>query len=149
MYNSKIVFSSMSIGFKTLPVKSGLWLVYSLILSCILEVFSTVHCLFVCCLPFQVTVCWPSPDGGELCDQSGLAVAHPQDLSVGSCYKNSEDHEHPLPPGPQVDRFKKMYTLSLTKKTKKQDTTLKAYHHSQLLSKAHPYVMWHSWIAQK
>lgn len=65
-------------------------------------------------LRFQVIVCWPSSDGGQLCDQSGLAVAHPKGLSVGSCCKNSEDHEHPLPSGPQVAILIKATYLHLT-----------------------------------
>lgn len=36
MYNIKTIFSRMSVGSKTLPLKSGIWLVYSFVLSCIL-----------------------------------------------------------------------------------------------------------------
>lgn len=51
---------------------------------------------------FQVAVCWLPSDGGEQCDQSGLAVPHPAGVSAGSHHRSIEDSEHPLPPGPQV-----------------------------------------------
>lgn len=46
MYNIKIMFSRMSVGSKTLPLKSGLWLVYSFVLSCIWTLLNDllVHC---------------------------------------------------------------------------------------------------------
>lgn len=51
---------------------------------------------------FQVAVRWLSLDGGEQCDQSGLAVPHPAGVSAGSHHRSAEDGEHPLPSGPQV-----------------------------------------------
>lgn len=93
----------------------------------------------MCVCIHQVTVCWLPSDGGEQCDESGLAAPHPAGVSAGSHHRRIEDSEHPLPPGPQVGtQTGKTHTYMNLKDTVDQLFVMQAFSKkSSSTSKAH------------
>ena len=69
-----------------------------------------MHANIFWCVHFQVALCWLPTDGGEQCDQSGLALPHPAGLSAGSHDRSTEGSEHPFSSGPQVNAKKRKNT---------------------------------------
>lgn len=76
---------------------------------------------------FQVAVCRLPSDGGEQCDQSGLAAPHPAGVSAGSHHRSTEDSEHPLPPGSEVGTQTEAHTYINLKHTVDQLFVMQAF----------------------